>query len=76
MFKALCVCCAVVIVTFLGVAISGYWAFGNQASGQILTNFLGIDGKALVPKWFFFMSNISIVLQLATVGVVKNNIHL
>ncbi|KAL7173844.1 hypothetical protein ACSBR2_033159 [Camellia fascicularis] len=70
MFKALCVCYAVVIVTFLGVAISGYWAFGNQASGQILTNFLGIDGKALVPKWFFFMSSISTVLQLSTVGVV------
>ncbi|CAL5426389.1 unnamed protein product [Camellia sinensis] len=70
MFKELCVCYAVVTVTFLGVAIFGYWAFGNQASGQILTNFLGIDGKALVPKWFFFMSNISTVLQLSTVGVV------
>ncbi|GFZ17809.1 transmembrane amino acid transporter family protein [Actinidia rufa] len=51
MFKGLCVCYAVVTVTFFSVAISGYWAFGNQADGLILSNFLD-GGKALVPKWF------------------------
>ncbi|GMP88639.1 hypothetical protein CsSME_00040548 [Camellia sinensis var. sinensis] len=69
MFKGLCVCYAVVTVTFFSVAISGYWAFGNQADGQILTNFLG-DGKALVPKWFILMTNIFTILQLSAVAVV------
>ncbi|KAH7561176.1 hypothetical protein JRO89_XS10G0185200 [Xanthoceras sorbifolium] len=69
MFKGLCVCYAVVTVTFFSVAISGYWAFGNQADGLILTNFLD-DGKPLVPKWFIFMTNIFTILQLSAVGVV------
>lgn len=69
MFKGLCVCYAVVAVTFSSVAISGYWAFGNQSEGLILTNFLD-NGKALLPKWFIFMTNIFTILQLSAVGVV------
>ncbi|XP_059430525.1 GABA transporter 1-like [Corylus avellana] len=69
MFKGLCVCYTVATVTFFSVAISGYWAFGNQAEGLILTNFL-VDGKALVPKWFILMTNIFTILQLSAVGVV------
>ncbi|ONI01038.1 hypothetical protein PRUPE_6G118000 [Prunus persica] len=69
MFKGLCLCYAVVIMTFSSVAISGYWAFGNQAEGLILSNFLD-DGKPLVPKWFIFMTNIFTILQLSAVGVV------
>ncbi|XLR50428.1 hypothetical protein S83_001100 [Arachis hypogaea] len=45
MFKGLCICYAVIIVTFFGAAISGYWAFGNQAEGLILTNFTDSNGK-------------------------------
>ncbi|KAL6967082.1 Sodium- and chloride-dependent GABA transporter 1 [Sarracenia purpurea var. burkii] len=67
MFKGLCVCYAVVIVTFFSVAISGYWAFGNQAEGLILSNFLD-DGKALIPKWFILMTNIFTILQLSAVA--------
>ncbi|KAE9461315.1 hypothetical protein C3L33_06766, partial [Rhododendron williamsianum] len=48
MFKGLCVCYAVLIATFFCVAISGYWAFGNQSEGLILSNFLDQDGNALV----------------------------
>ncbi|XP_044504666.1 GABA transporter 1-like [Mangifera indica] len=69
MFKGLCVCYAVVTVTFFSVAISGYWAFGNQSEGLILSNFLD-DGKPLVPKWFIFMTNMFTILQLSAVGVV------
>ncbi|KAM1342354.1 hypothetical protein ACFX2F_006686 [Malus domestica] len=69
MFKGLCVCYAVVTMIFFSVAISGYWAFGNQAEGLILSNFLD-DGKPLVPKWFIFMINLFTTLQLSTVGVV------
>ncbi|KAL2536243.1 GABA transporter 1 [Forsythia ovata] len=69
MFKGLCVCYGVVTVTFFSVAISGYWAFGNQADGLILTNFLD-DGKPLVPKWFILMTNAFTILQLSAVAVV------
>ncbi|KAH7542049.1 hypothetical protein FEM48_Zijuj02G0032200 [Ziziphus jujuba var. spinosa] len=69
MFKGLCVCYMVIMVTFFNVAISGYWAFGNQSEGLIYTNFLE-DGKPLVPKWFIFMINIFTILQLSAVAVV------
>ncbi|XP_048135895.1 GABA transporter 1 isoform X2 [Rhodamnia argentea] len=69
MFKGLCVCFTVVVVTFFSVAISGYWAFGNQAEGLLLSNFL-VNGKALVPKWFILMTNMFTILQLSAVGVV------
>ncbi|XP_059429012.1 GABA transporter 1-like [Corylus avellana] len=68
MFKGLCVCYTVTTVTFFSVAISGYWAFGNQAEGLVLTNFL-VNGKALVPKWFILMTNIFTILQISAVGV-------
>ncbi|KAJ7947931.1 GABA transporter 1-like [Quillaja saponaria] len=69
MFKGLCVCYTVVTVTFFSVSISGYWAFGNEAAGLILSNFVD-DGKALVPKWFIFMTNIFTIAQLSAVSVV------
>ncbi|KAH7836539.1 hypothetical protein Vadar_002700 [Vaccinium darrowii] len=70
MFKGLCVCYAVLIVTFFSVAISGYWAFGNQSEGLILNNFLDEDGNALLPKSFILITNIFTILQLSAVGVV------
>lgn len=70
MFKGLCVCYSVVSVTFFSVAISGYWAFGNQAEGLILSNFVR-NGKPLVPKWFVLMTNIFTILQLSAVAVVR-----
>lgn len=59
-----------VTVTFFSVAISGYWAFGNESKGLILSNFL-VDDKALVPKWFILMTNMFTILQLSAVGVVS-----
>ncbi|KAL7594275.1 hypothetical protein Lser_V15G28939 [Lactuca serriola] len=70
MFKGLCVCYAVVTVTFFSVAVSGYWAFGNEAGGLILNNFLNEDGNPLVPRWFIMMTNIFTILQLSAVAVV------
>ncbi|XP_004506126.1 GABA transporter 1-like [Cicer arietinum] len=69
MFKGLSVCYAAVTVTFFSVAISGYWAFGNQSEGLILSNFVD-NGKPLVPKWFIYMTNIFTIVQLSAVGVV------
>ncbi|XP_071711399.1 GABA transporter 1-like isoform X2 [Rutidosis leptorrhynchoides] len=70
MFKGLCVCYTVVIVTFFSVAVSGYWAFGNQSAGLVLSNFLDDNDKPLVPRWFIMMTNIFTILQLSAVAVV------
>ncbi|GMH11114.1 hypothetical protein Nepgr_012955 [Nepenthes gracilis] len=69
MFKGLCICYTVVCITFFTVAISGYWAFGNQSDGLVLSNFT-VDGKTLIPKWFILMTNAFVILQLSAVGVV------
>nr|KJB35307.1 hypothetical protein B456_006G108800 [Gossypium raimondii] len=70
MFKGLCVCYTVLIITFFTVAITGYWAFGNHSEGLLLSNFLD-DGNPLVPKWFILMTNLFTILQLSAVGVVS-----
>lgn len=70
MFKGLCLCYTVVAMTFFSVSISGYWAFGNQAQGTILSNFI-VDGTTLVPKWFLMMTDIFTLLQLSAVTVVS-----
>ncbi|XP_028776913.1 GABA transporter 1-like isoform X3 [Neltuma alba] len=69
MFKGLCVCYLVLIVTFFSVAISGYWAFGNHSAGLILNNFVD-QGRPLTPRWFIYMTNIFTIAQLSAVGVV------
>lgn len=75
MFKGLCICYTMILVTFFSVAISGYWAFGNQSAGLILSNFLD-NGKALLPEWFILMTNMFTIIQLSAVGVVRRIIHL
>lgn len=69
MFKGLCVCYAVVLTTFFSVAISGYWAFGNQAKGTVLANFM-VDEKALLPSWVLLMTNVFTLLQVSAVSLV------
>lgn len=69
MFKGLLVCYAVIIMTFFSVAISGYWAFGNQTKGVILINFM-VDEKPLLPTWVLLMTNVLTLLQVAAVSVV------
>lgn len=70
MFKGLCICYAIILVTFFSVAISGYWAFGIKAEGVILSNF-SHDGRALLPKWFILITNIFTILQQSAVAVVN-----
>ncbi|KAL6130297.1 hypothetical protein ACLB2K_068678 [Fragaria x ananassa] len=69
MFKGLCVCYTVVLSTFFSVSISGYWAFGNQAKGTVLLNFL-VDEKPLLPTWVLLMTNVFTFLQVSAVSVV------
>ena len=70
MFKGLCVCYAVVLSTYFSVAISGYWAFGNQASGTVLANFM-VGEKPLLPTWVLLMTNIFSLLQVSAVSLVS-----
>ncbi|XP_058734960.1 GABA transporter 1-like [Vicia villosa] len=69
MLKGLSVCFTIVILTFFSVTISGYWAFGNESQGLILSNFVD-NGKPLLPKWFIYMSNIFTIAQLSAVAAV------
>lgn len=75
MFKGLLVCYAVVVTTFFSVAISGYWAFGNQAKGTVIMNFMP-DDKPLLPTWILLMTNVFTLLQVAAVTVVRPKINL
>ncbi|KAD2262707.1 hypothetical protein E3N88_41533 [Mikania micrantha] len=49
MFKGLCVCYTVITFTFFSVAVSGYWAFGNESAGLILRATLL---TMMVTHWF------------------------
>ncbi|XP_062207507.1 GABA transporter 1-like isoform X2 [Phragmites australis] len=69
MFKGLCLCYVVVVTTFFSVAISGYWAFGNQSQGTLLSNFM-VDGKAVIPEWLLLITELFTLLQLSAVAVV------
>lgn len=69
MLKGLCLCYSVVMTTFFSVAISGYWAFGDQSQSNILINFVSPLGLLLVPKWFFIMINFFIIIQIFAVSV-------
>jgi hypothetical protein len=70
MFKGLCICYAVIVMTFFSVGISGYWAFGNQAKGTVLANFMGND-MPLLPTWFLLITNVFTLLQISAVSVVS-----
>uniref|UniRef100_J3L602 Amino acid transporter transmembrane domain-containing protein n=2 Tax=Oryza brachyantha TaxID=4533 RepID=J3L602_ORYBR len=69
MFKGLCLCYAVVVTTFFSVAISGYWAFGNQSQGTLLSNFM-VDGRAIIPEALLLIIELFTLLQLSAVAVV------
>lgn len=70
MFKGLCVCYSVILATYFSVAISGYWAFGNASGATVLANYIG-ETKLLLPKWFFLMTNILILLQVFGLTAVR-----
>ncbi|EPS64146.1 proline transporter [Genlisea aurea] len=63
MFKGLLLSYSVVISTFFSVGISGYWAFGNQAQGTVLSNFILPDGDSLLPRWFIFFTSALVFVQ-------------
>jgi hypothetical protein len=70
MEKGIALCYTVVFVTFYPVAISGYWAFGNQAQGNIFDNLVPTGGPDLLPQWLVGIASIAIVVQLLAIGLV------
>lgn len=68
MFKGLLVCYSVVTSTFFSVASSGYWAYGNSASGNLFTS-LAPD----IPNWLIFLANMLILAQLFAVALVSGH---
>ncbi|MBA0697349.1 hypothetical protein Goari_020891, partial [Gossypium aridum] len=73
MFKGLCVCFGVIVSTYFSVAISGYWAFGNQSQPSILSNFMD-ENRPLLPSWFLLLTNIFTLIQLVTITVMVKNL--
>lgn len=71
MQKGIALCYTVVLITFYPVAISGYWAFGNQASGNIVDNLAPDKGPDLLPTWLLGILSIAIVAQLLAIGLVS-----
>ncbi|KAK6131853.1 hypothetical protein DH2020_034406 [Rehmannia glutinosa] len=69
MFKGLLVCYSVAISTFFSVAISGYWAFGNEAQGSVLANFMP-NGMPILPKAFLLMTFVFTLVQISAVTLV------
>lgn len=64
MMKGLCLCYGIILVTILPVAISGYWAFGSMANGNILKNIFPDQGTQYLPSWICILLNASIFIQL------------
>jgi len=71
MQKGIALCYTVVFITFYPVAISGYWAFGNQAQGNIFDNLVPDEGPNLLPEWLVGIASIAIVVQLLAIGLVS-----
>lgn len=72
MFKGLCMCYGVISVTFYSVAVTGYWAFGNNAQSNILKSFMPNEGPTLVPSWLLTLSVVFVLLQLLAIALVMH----
>ncbi|KAG9448405.1 hypothetical protein H6P81_014533 [Aristolochia fimbriata] len=74
MVKGLLMCYSVIFVTFYSVAISGYWAFGNQARSNILNSLMPDEGPSLAPTWLLGLAIIFVLLQLFAIGQVYSQV--
>lgn len=70
MVKGLLLCYSVVVSTFISVAVSGYWAFGNAAQSNIFDNMSPKNGVRLVPRTLLVTAYAFIFLQLIAISVV------
>ncbi|KAI4368031.1 hypothetical protein MLD38_016643 [Melastoma candidum] len=74
MVKGLLMCYSVIFITFYSVAVSGYWAFGNQSNSNILKSLLPDNGPSLAPTWVLGLGVIFVLLQLFAIGLVYSQV--
>lgn len=74
MFKGLVMCYSVIFVTFYPAAVSGYWAFGNKASSNILKSLMPDEGPSLAPIWLLGLAVIFVLFQLFAIGLVYSQV--
>ncbi|KAJ0986208.1 hypothetical protein J5N97_004564 [Dioscorea zingiberensis] len=74
MLKGLLLCYSVIFVTFYSVAISGYWAFGNEVNSNVLQSLMPDSGLSLAPTWLLGLAVIFILLQLLAIGLVYSQV--
>lgn len=74
MVKGLILCYSVILVTFYSAAVSGYWAFGNKVSSNVLKSLMPDAGPSLVPTWLLGLAVIFVLLQLFAIGLVYSQV--
>lgn len=74
MVKGLVMCYLVIFLTFYSAAVSGYWAFGNRVSSNVLNNLMPDEGPSLAPTWLLGLAVIFVLLQLLAIDLVSNNL--
>ncbi|MQL82993.1 hypothetical protein Taro_015469 [Colocasia esculenta] len=74
MVKGLLMCYSVIFLTFYSCAISGYWAFGNKVSSNVLKSLMPDDGPSLAPTWMLGLAAIFVLLQLLAIGLVYSQV--
>ncbi|RWR96518.1 putative GABA transporter 2 isoform X1 [Cinnamomum micranthum f. kanehirae] len=74
MFKGLVLCYSVIFVTFYSAAVSGYWAFGNKSSSNILKSLMPDEGPSLAPTWLLGLAVVFVLLQLFAIGLVYSQV--
>lgn len=71
MVKGLTMCYSVILITFYPAAVSGYWAFGNKVSSNILKSLMPDEGPSLAPIWLLGLAAVFVLLQLLAIGLVS-----
>ncbi|XP_008776770.1 probable GABA transporter 2 [Phoenix dactylifera] len=74
MVKGLILCYSVISVTFYSAAVSGYWAFGNKVSSNVLKSLMPDTGPSLAPTGLLGLAVIFALLQLLAIGLVYSQV--
>ncbi|KAG6524733.1 hypothetical protein ZIOFF_014671 [Zingiber officinale] len=74
MVKGLVLCYMVAVLAFYSAAVSGYWAFGNKVSSNVLNSLLPDSGPSLAPIWLLGLGVVFVLLQLFAIGLVYSQV--
>lgn len=73
MVRVLIMCYSEIFLTFYSSAVSGYWAFGNKVSSNVLKSLMPDDGPSLAPTWLLGLCVVFLLLQLLAIDLVSPN---